>query len=87
MFYTVMEGKIFILTTNDKEPLDDYSHSHFYALDLNGNGFTAPKYLNSDDENNHIHRVVNWQVQESEGHSHKIDIVGYISDFINNNIY
>lgn len=58
------EPEIYLVTTN----VDN--HFHLAKIDWDGNGETIT--TNGTDDTNHTHRVVNWQIQESDAHAHQI---------------
>jgi hypothetical protein len=50
-------------------------HYHKTMIDAKGNGRTIHTMPYPGDESrkdDHIHEIVNWEVQEAEGHTHKI---------------
>ena len=51
--------------------LDD-GHVHKYEVDEDGNGFAFRVCEDEEEEDCHIHRIVNWEVKESDGRTHEL---------------
>lgn len=45
-------------------------HIHVLKIDMEGNGESIGTF--GDDEKPHVHKIVNYQVQEADGHSHRM---------------
>jgi len=56
----------------DGETTLDDGHAHKYEVDEDGNGFAFKVCDDGEEEICHIHRIVNWEVKESDGHAHDL---------------
>jgi hypothetical protein len=48
----------------------DDQHIHVVQIDMNGDGESVGTY--GDDEKQHVHKIVNYQIQETDKHAHRI---------------
>jgi len=68
--------RIFIVTTSDD------GHFHTAEVDWDGNGKTIA--IAGTDDAPHVHEVMNWQIQEADGHAHGIvtEVMAQVEEYM-----